>query len=131
MRTTFFRLAARLAAIFRHRSDDADFAAELESHIDLLQADLERRGMTPDAARRSARLRLGGAAQLQEAHRAARGLPLVETVVRDVRIGLRALARSPGFSAAALMTLAIGIGANTAIFSVLHGVLLKPLPYGD
>ncbi len=88
-------------------------------------------GMTPDDARRQVRLDFGGLDQVKEDCRDARGIFLVETLIEDVRYSWRTLLKSPGFTAAALFTLALGIGVNTAIFSVVYGVFLRPLPFRD
>jgi putative ABC transport system permease protein len=122
-------LVSRVRALLGRERLDRDFEQELASHLDMLVDDNIRRGLSPEAARRAAAIRLGGTMQLQEEHRDQRGLPLVETTWQDVGYACRTLRRHPAFSLVAVATLAIGIGAGTAVFSFVRAVLLRPLPY--
>jgi predicted permease len=121
----------RLAGVFRRRRQDCDFAAELDAHLQAHIDDNLRAGMTRYEAQRWALLTLGGMAMTKDEYQNQRGLPWLEHVARDLRHAFRTLRRSPVFTAAAVFTLALAIGANVAIFTVVYRVLLNPLPYGD
>jgi predicted permease len=125
------RFLHRLWNTFRHARSEHELDREVSSHLGLIEDEYKRRGLSDEAAHRAARLALGGVEQTKERHREARSFGLIDDLQRDVRYALRTLAKSPGFTFAVIAILGIGIGANTAMFTVLNGVALRPLEYPD
>jgi predicted permease len=124
-------LLSRIRSALRGRRLDADLDDELRAHLELATAENRRRGMSPDEARTAALRAFGGVTQIREAYRVQRGLPWIEQMARNIRVAVRRLRRSPGFAITAILTLALGIGAVTSVFTVVDGVMLKPYAFRD
>lgn len=127
----FRKVASYVHALLHKDKVERDMDQELRFHLEMeIEANVKR-GMSLTEARREALLKFGGLEKVKEECRDVRGAPLVESLLQDVRYGARILFRNRGFTVVAVLTLGLGIGANTAIFSVIYGVLMKPLPYQD
>jgi len=122
------RFLAQIANLFRGRAAEHEMSREIETHVALLEENFRARGLPAEEAKLAARRVYGGIEQAKELHREARTLVWVEHLLKDLRYGIRNLLHAPGFTAVAVLTLALGIGANTAIFTLLHAALWKPLP---
>jgi len=121
-------LLLRLRSLFRRKTVETELDEELRFHFEKQVSKFMQSGMAPDEAKRRARLEFGGMEQVKEEHRDARGVSFIETLLQDIRYGLRILSRTPVITSVAILSLALGIGANTAIFSMMDAVMLRLLP---
>lgn len=124
-------LFSKLLAMFRRRFLDQEFDAEVEAHLEMLIEENISRGMTPEEARQAALRSMGSVTRVKENHREARGLPQIETLFADLKYGARTLRANPGFTLIAFLTLTLGIGVVTTVFTAYNAVALKPLPVAD
>jgi predicted permease len=122
---------ARVTGLFSKRRGDRELEEELKTHLNAMMEEKIRRGMNPQEAQQSARREFGGLEQTKEAYREQRGVMIIDSVGRDARFALRMLAKRPGYAAVAIVTLALGIGATTAFFSVVDRILFRSLPYSQ
>src|SRR5688572_5427041 len=121
-------LVSRVVALFRKGPLDQELDEELRCHLELDVEENARKGMSPQEARYAALRSFGGVEQVKEIYRGRRGLPIIETLVQDLRYGTRTLRKTPVFTLVVVASLALGIGANTAVFTIIHAALLQTLP---
>ena len=124
-------VAAKLRGLANRRRLERELKLELASHLDEATADFEKQGLAPDEARRAALRSFGGVSQAVESHRDARGWPSADSLLRDARRAVRLIRRSPAVAAAAMLSLGLGMGGTTTMFSLLNGLMLRPLPVRD
>src|SRR5262245_18860861 len=123
------RLFKRVTSWITSARDEEFLRAEIQEHIDMQTTENLRSGLSPVEARRHALLKFGNVEAMKELYRDQRSLPFIETLVSDTHHAFRRLHKAPAFSAAVILTLAIGIGANTAVFGVVDSILIRPLAY--
>ena len=131
MGSNLYRLFGRIRAIFAGRQFDADLEEEMGHHLQELAEDNIKSGMAPDEAWTRARVSLGNAAQIKELHREVRGIPWFEQWISDLRYAFRLFRKDRAFTTVALVILAVGVGLNTTVFSLVNTVLLRPLPFAQ
>jgi len=124
-------LLARIFSFFRKRELDREFDAELSAHLEMAIEDNIKQGMSAEEARRRALISLGGMDAARELHRESRGLPVLETILQDVRYSFRTLRRDAGLATFAILIIGLGVGASSTVFSVVNALLLRPLPFKD
>jgi hypothetical protein len=128
---TLRRFLKRLGSWTTTRRDEDRLRSEIEEHLAHQTAEYVQAGLPPAEARRQAVLKFGGVEAMKESYRDQRGLPLLETLIQDMRHALRRLRMAPAFTVATILTLALGIGATTSIFTLVHAILLKSLPVAN
>ena len=121
-------LWSRFRGLFRARQLDERLEEEVRGHLEMLEEEYIHRGMTPEQARYAARRSFGGVEQTKEVHRELRSVPFIETFIQDLRYAARMLRKTPAFTTVAVLSLALGIGANTAVFTLINALMLRMLP---
>src|SRR5688572_3907109 len=121
-------LVLRLVALLRKKRLEQELDEELSSHLEMQVEEDVRKGMSPEEARYAALRSFGGVEQVKEIYRERRGLPIIEALVQDLRYGARTLRKTPVFTLVVVASLALGIGANTAVFTIIHAAMLQTLP---